>query len=111
VNQVLDNPYGERTLNDWLNPAAFELPAPGTLGSLRRNSVRGPGFWTVDAALSKFVSVGATHRVELRVEAFNLLNTFNRDVPDVNLSSPSFGRITSMAGTPRSLQFGARYTF
>ena len=111
VNQVLANPYGDRTSNDWLNPDAFELPAPGTLGNFRRNSVRGPGFWTVDAALSRLVSLGASRRVALRVEAFNLFNTFNWDVPDVNFSSPTFGRITSMAGTPRILQFGVRYTF
>src|SRR5262249_27943865 len=88
VDQVLANPYGDRTLNDWLNLAAFELPAPGTLGNFRRNSVRGPGFWTVDAALSRVVSLGASRRVALRVEAFNLFNTFNRGVPDVNFSSP-----------------------
>ena len=108
---MLANPYGDRTLNNWLNPAAFELPAPGTLGNFRRNSVRGPGFWTVDAALSRLVSLGATQRVALRVEAFNLFNTFNWDLPEVNFTSPAFGRITSMAGTPRILQFGIRYTF
>jgi len=57
------------------------------------------------------VSLGATHRIAFRVEAFNLFNTFNRDVPDGNFSSPAFGRITSMAGTPRILQVGIRYTF
>jgi len=49
-------------------------------------------------------------RVAFRVEAFNLFNTLNRGVPGVNLSSPAFGRVTSMAGTPRILQFGVRYT-
>ena len=111
VNQVLDNPYGDRTLNDWLNPAAFDLPAPGTLGNFRRNSARGPGFWTVDAALSRLASLGGTRRVELRVEAFNMFNTFNRDLPEMNFSSGAFGRITSMAGTPRIMQFGVRYAF
>jgi len=112
VNQVLGNPYGDRTLNDWLNPAAFELPAPGTLGNFRRNSVRGPGFWTVDAALSRVVSLGASRRLALRVEAFNLFNTFNWGVPGVDFSSRNaFGRITSISGTPRILQFGVGYTF
>jgi hypothetical protein len=110
VNQVLDNPYGERTLNKWLNADAFELPEHGTLGNFRRNSVRGPAFWTVDAALSRAVPLGAS-RVAFRVEAFNLFNTFNLDVPDANLTSSEFGRITSMAGTPRILQFGVGYTF
>jgi hypothetical protein len=82
------------------------------VGHFRRHSVRGPGFWTVDAALSRVVSLGANHRVALRVQAFNLFNPFNWDVPDGNFGSPaSFGRITSMAGTPRILQFGVRYTF
>jgi hypothetical protein len=111
VNQVLVDPYGDSTLNNWLNAAAFELPAPGTLGNSRRNGVRGPGFWTVDAALSRVVPVGASRRVTLRVEAFNLFNTFNGDLPEVNFSLPTFGRITSMAGTPRIIQLGARYAF
>jgi hypothetical protein len=111
VNQVLANPYSDRTLNQWLKADAFELPAPGTLGNFRRNSVRGPAFWTVDAALTRPLSLGGSRRVELRVEAFNVFNTFNWDVPDVNFSSPAFGRITSIAGTPRVMQFGVRYTF
>jgi hypothetical protein len=49
--------------------------------------------------------------VDLRVEAFNLFNTFNLDVPEVNYSAGTFGQITSMAGTPRILQFGVRYMF
>jgi hypothetical protein len=128
VDQVLDNPYGDRTacareapdrawqacaaaLNNWLNADAFALPAPGTLGNFRRNSVRGPAFRAVDVALSRLVSVGAGRRVELRVEAFNVFNTFNKDLPEMNRSVATFGQITSMAGTPRIMQFGVRYTF
>jgi hypothetical protein len=111
VNQVLANPYGDRTSNRWLNPAAFELPAPGTLGNFPRNGARGPGFWTVDASLSRVVSPGATARMMFRVEAFNLFNTVNWNSPEVNFTSSTFGRITSIAGTPRVLQFGVRYSF
>jgi hypothetical protein len=117
VNQVLDNPYGDKTLNKWLNPAAFAQPTLGTLGNFRRNSVRAPGFWSVDFALSKLVSFSATRSVELRVETFNLFNTFNWGAPisggrtDTNFNSGAFGRITSMAGTPRIMQFGVKYGF
>jgi hypothetical protein len=119
VNQILDDPY-DRTGDRWLNPSAFELPAPGTLGNFRRNSLRGPAFWSVDVALSKFIAFGAGRSAELRVEAFNFFNRFNLGVPDggaipgrtsVNFSSSSFGRITSMAGTPRVMQLGVKYTF
>ena len=57
--------------------------------------------------------------MEFRVEAFNLFNTFNWGAPissalartDANLSSGSFGRITSMAGTPRVMQVGIKFRF
>jgi hypothetical protein len=120
VDQVLANPYGRRTLSSWLNPAAFALPAPGTLGNFRRNSSRAPNFWSVDMALSRIVSIRARQRVELRVEAFNLFNTFNWGSPadtgvpsgtHANFSSSAFGRITTMAGTPRIMQFGVKYGF
>ena len=122
VNQVLDNPYGNKTLNDWLNPAAFALPAPGTLGNHKRNSLRAPGYRSVDLALSRIVPLGASRTLELRVETFNLFNTFNWGAPiagpiqngrltDTNFSSPAFGRVTSMAGSPRIMQFGVKYGF
>jgi hypothetical protein len=122
VDQVLSNPYGKKTLTDWLNPAAFALPAPGTLGNFRRNSVRAPGYRSIDLALSRLIPFGASRTVELRVETFNLLNTFNWGAPiagpiqggritDTNFTAGTFGRVTSIAGTPRVLQFGVKYGF
>jgi carboxypeptidase family protein len=119
VDQVLANPYGNKTLNNWLNPAAFALPALGTLGNVRRNSVRAPGFHSIDAALSRLLTFGTGRTLELRAEAFNLLNTFNWGPPGLANSdrthiafvSGAFGRITTMAGTPRIMQFGIKYGF
>ena len=120
VNQVLDNPYGDKqTPNTWLNPAAFAQPAPGTLGNFQRNSVRGPNYWTVDLAVSRLVPFGVGRTLELRVEAFNLFNTFNWGPPTLtnadrthtNFNSGAFGRITQMAGAPRIMQFGIKYGF
>ena len=122
VNQVLGNPYGDKTLNNWLNPAAFALPEPGALGNHKRNSLRAPAYWSVDLALSRSLQFGGSRALELRVETFNLFNTFNWGSPiagpvqngrltDTNFSSPQFGRVTSMAGTPRVMQFGIKYGF
>ncbi len=110
VNQVLDDPYGDDTVTRYLNAAAFAQPDPGTLGNYQRNSIRGPGFWTVDLAVSRLVPF-ASHRLELRVEAFNLFNTFNWGNPAVNFNAGTFGRITTMAGAPRIMQFGVKYDF
>jgi hypothetical protein len=120
VNQVLDNPYGNKTLNNYLNPAAFAYPAPGELGNHTRNSFEGPAYWSIDLALSRRIPLGATQNLELRVETFNLLNHFNwgnpgpalgggGNVNTVNLDAGNFGQITTQAGTPRIFQFGIKY--
>jgi hypothetical protein len=121
VNQMLDNPYGDKkTPEHWLNPAAFAQPAPGALGNFRRNSLRAPAYWSIDLAITRLISFGASRSLELRVETFNLFNTFNWGPPTLsqggdrthtNFNSGAFGRITSMEGTPRIMQFGVKYGF
>ena len=111
VNQLLDDPYGAKTLTNYLNPAAFALPNLGTLGNAGFYTVEGPGFWTIDLALTRIVRLGTMRDLELRLEAFNLLNNFNWGNPATTLDSPTFGQITSQAGDPRILQFGIKYAF
>ena len=110
VNQVLDDPYGDKSLSRYLNPAAFAQPALGGFGNEERNSIKGPAFWSVDMALSRLLSFG-TQNVEVRLEAFNLTNNFNWGAPNLTLSAGTFGQIRSMAGEPRVLQFGVKYGF
>jgi hypothetical protein len=111
VNQVREDPHGDETLTNYLDRAAFAHPAPGTLGDQRNNSIEGPGYWTVDLAISRLVSFGAAQSLELRVEVFNLFNNFNWGNPETSFDSGNFGRITSAAGSPRIMQFGVKYGF
>ena len=111
VNQVSDDVYGARSLASYLNRAAFAQPALGTFGNEERNSIRGPNFWTTNLALSKLVPFGAGQSVEFRLEAFNLLNHFNWGNPGTNFNAGTFGRIQSIAGEPRIMQFGIKYGF
>jgi hypothetical protein len=97
-------------IDNYFNRNAFAHAAPGTLGNMMRNLAVGPSFWQVDLAISRLVPVG-TQRLELRLETFNLFNTFNWGSPTTNFNSGSFGRITSQAGDPRILQFGIKYDF
>ena len=118
---VSDDIYGEgkdasdvkpgEVINNYFNRAAFAQAAPGTLGNAMRNLAVGPGFWQINLAISKLVSVVGMRRLELRVETFNLLNTFNWGNPTTNYNSGSFGRIESQAGEPRIVQFGIKYDF
>jgi hypothetical protein len=110
VNQINDNPYGAKTVANYLNPAAFAQPALGSFGNEERASILGPGYWSADMALSRLLSFG-TQTVELRFESFNLTNNVNLGSPNTTLSAGSFGRITSLGGDPRIIQFGVKYGF
>jgi hypothetical protein len=95
----------------WFNMAAFAQNPAGLWGDVPRGYLRGPGFWNVDLAFSRNVSVGEGRRVELRIEAFNLFDTINWGNPNVTLNSATQGRITSTSGDPRIMQFAVKYSF
>jgi len=111
VNQVSGDVYGVKTLDSYLNRAAFEQPANGTFGNYQRNSIRGPGFWKIDLAVSRLLSMGTSQTVEIRLESFNVLNNFNWGNPVTNFGAATFGRIQTQAGEPRIMQFGVKYGF
>ena len=126
-----------RTRLKWVNPAAFTCPGypgwtPGTacttgsgagpaplpigrFGNAQVGSVVGPGTVNLSTGLSKTVSL--TERVKLRAEGTftNVLNHTNLGDPNMNISSPSFGLITSSigsdAGGARTGQVSARIDF
>jgi hypothetical protein len=111
VNQISDDVYGAKTLNSYLNRAAFAEPAPGGYGNFIVNSIKGPKFWKADLAVSRLFSFTTTQNLEIRLEAFNLFNRFNWGNPTTSFASATFGRIQSAAGDPRILQFGVKYAF
>jgi hypothetical protein len=110
VNQVLDNVYGDKTLNNWFNPAAFAQPAIGTYGNSGNNAYLGPGSRSIDLALVRLFRLAGTRRIEARVEAFNALNWLRPGNPNTTLSSATFGQILT-AADPRIMQFGLKYQF
>ena len=117
-NKLSDDFYGPKTLNNYLNRAAFGVPAPGTFGDLEYRAVEGPAFWQIDAAFSRLIDLGSTRNLELRIEAFNLTNHFNWGNPTTTatsgvatLTSSQFGRITTNGGFQRIMQFGVKYSF
>jgi len=109
------NPYGDRdALTGYYNLAAFSQPAPGTLGDAPFNMLRGPGFWQWDQSFVRAFTLTPGNRIELRAEAINLTNHFNKGNPSATLNNPAtFGRITALAlgATPRIWQFAVKYVF
>jgi hypothetical protein len=110
---------GNQSINNWINAAAFTIPANGTWGNAGRNLVRGPDFWQTDAALSRDFQINERLMLVFRVEAFNIFNRAQFGNPNGNFSSASFGRITTTvngtsatgSGTPREFQFAVRLRF
>jgi len=103
-------------------------PFPGETGD--RNVFRLPGYVNLDMGLTKFFNLpwNENHRLQLRVEAFNVTNTQRMNAPNTGSRTgwgvgldPStfelddipinFGRFTGIQGAPRVLQFGVRYSF
>ncbi|MEQ1885445.1 MAG: carboxypeptidase regulatory-like domain-containing protein [Bryobacteraceae bacterium] len=120
-NQISAQAYGPGSgyLSRWLNPAAFAVPALGTLGNYRRNSVVGPGLWNFDLALSREFRITERQRIELRGEAFNITNSYRPNVnaggaggTAMNLTAGNalFGQIRN-AQDPRIIQLALKYQF
>jgi hypothetical protein len=99
-----------RSPERWFNGGAFTVPPSGTFGNAGRNILDGPASHTVNASLIKNTAIAEGASLQLRLEAFNLLDRANFDLPDIFVGSPSFGRILS-AGSPRRLQFGLKLLF
>lgn len=97
--------------NEWFDPTAFAVPAPYTFGTAGRNVVRGPGLFTTDLSLLRRFSLRERGSLSAQVEAFNLFNHTNFDLPNLIADQPStFGRIFS-AKAPRQIQFALRFSF
>ena len=113
----------ERTLDHYFNKDAFCVPVgdpdpdcpalgPNGAGSAGRNPVRGPGFVNFDSSLFKDFAFGEVRKLQLRFEAFNLLNTPHFGNPEGDFGSgANFGRIRGTVENPRILQFAAKFLF
>ena len=130
------NPMGKNRLN-WTNAAAFACPGDptwtvgnpcttgsgtgphplpiGRFGNSEVGSVEGPGLVNLSSGLSK--SFAITERFKLKAEGTftNVLNHTNLGDPNMNLSSGSFGLVSSTIGSDfggaRTAQVSARLEF
>jgi hypothetical protein len=130
----------------WFNPAAFAAPpcqsatasaacptgapdqmagAAQQVGNVGRNSMIGPGFFNLNAALAKTIQFNERFVLQLRLETVNTTNTPQFSNPNgscCTANNANFGFVTGTvssgsgtvnAGTggQRSIQLGAKLTF
>jgi hypothetical protein len=111
ANQVLPNVYkANRTLNSYLNPAAFSQPATGTYGNLGASNILAPGFIYINGGVTRTFKVREKQSFQVRFEGFNIPNHVNPSAPVSALNNPNFGRILA-ADDPRILQGAVKYVF
>jgi len=103
--------YADRS---YLNQAAFTLnTVPGTQGNISRNSFYGPIYIQDDAQLSRIFPIHESLNLDLRIEAFNVLNhpSFNNPNSGGPNFSGSFGEITGTSVGGRVFQGGIKLSF
>jgi carboxypeptidase family protein/TonB-dependent receptor-like protein len=114
-NQVCDpNADAPHTVEQWFDTACFQrltvAANAGQIGDAGRNTVRGPGLVRTDLSVFKNFPVVREHKLQVRVEAFNLFNQARFGQPGAIIGSPVFGVITA-AEEGRIVQLGLRYSF
>ena len=108
----------------WYDPASFVLAPEGQFGTAGRNSITTPHLQQIDAALAKNFRLPNGHKIQARVEAFNVLNHPTWGAPNGNIlagaafpgapenaAHQGFGVITSTALPMRQIQLGLKYSF
>lgn len=96
----------------------FTAPPSNTFGNAGRNLFSGPGLFSLDNSVFRRFPVTERMNLELRGEAFNLTNTPHFDNPSGDLTSASFGQVTTAQGNQavklnenRQLQVSLRLVF
>jgi hypothetical protein len=119
------NVGGAGTPQQYFNTACFQTNpplqnadltrfiVPNTVGNTARGNIHGPSHTRVDFSLFKNFGFGEGDRfkLQLRAEAFNVLNKTNyRTFGSTNVTSSAFGTISGYRD-PRTMQLAAKFNF
>lgn len=123
-NLIADPYVLHATKSQWFYGKAFAIPTgqpasskagatvPLVVGNFGRNVIFGPGYSNEDVSLFKVVALPREMKLQVRIEAFNVLNISRYGQPNGNFASGSFGQITGGGtGNQRIMQFGGRLVF
>jgi hypothetical protein len=85
------------------------------LAPVSEGDIACPGFANLDLRLAKSFTLPGTHRVEFIAQLFNVLNRANFAVPQNNIGSALFGRVTqimeNIKAPSRQVELAIRYQF
>jgi hypothetical protein len=93
-----------------LSTAAYSAPTTGAWGTAARNSISGPGQFTLNGSLARAFRLRNNWNLDLRADATNLLNHVSFTNWNTTTNSATFGEPAS-ANAMRSLQISGRMRF
>ncbi len=93
-----------------ITKAQFPAQPIGGFGNATRYNPKVRTFWgqNENVSLAKTFRVTESVRIDLRAEAFNLLNRTIFGTGSTNLDAGNFGIVTSQTNTPRQMQMGLK---
>lgn len=115
---LIGNPYLQGSvksrLNEYYNLAAFAVPQQYTYGNFRRNIITGPGVAVMNGSLGKTFNLWPDRgvKLEIRADAFNLLNHASFGNPGNNAIGPGqSAQITGVTIGGRGMQLYGKLSF
>ena len=94
----------------FFNLAAFTIPIPGQFGNAGRNTIEGPGTFSLNSSLSRSINLSERRRLEFRLEANNLTNHVNYTNLATVVNASNYG-LPLTTGNMRSLNMVVRFRF
>lgn len=114
-------PRSQRTFDKQFNTDCIKAPGdPQRLGNSLGDELQGPGFMNWDISFFKNVPMGATRRLQFRVELYNAFDTdqwigvntgATFDFKTGAQTNTNFGKLSGSTFNARRIQLGARFTF
>jgi hypothetical protein len=120
-NQIGNPKPDHRSIDQWFDPTAYALPAAGTFGNMRRNSVYSPGIDVVNLSAGKSFALGDRLNLQIRADTTNAFNHPSFGLPNLTLEPSGDTGANSFVGSPtnittttvggRTMQLNARLSF
>jgi hypothetical protein len=111
VGQNWELPSSERSTARYFNTGAFTAPRTAAFGNVGKNVVIGPPLTNLDVMIAKHIPIRESVKLQIRGEAFNVLNHSNYTVVGRLINAPAtFGRVQGQMD-PRQIQLGAKLLF
>jgi hypothetical protein len=107
-----DPAIGNTARDRYWDTSKFKAPLPAyppRTNPWQYPGVTGPRFTNLGATLSKFFPIDAERlRLEFKMEACNLTNSFIASMPNASVTSSLFGRATGQTNRDREMQYTLR---